>query len=137
MTGHEEWTDTKIDPGSFSMDRMWRRIGERLKGKPSGPVSGGGPTGGSSGGSSYSPPPFPAGLAPDKSNPSAKSLQEALKRTGWPDPSIPSSDSYGPATQKAVAGFNTKHGLYAMGQPYDAAIGRRGWDLLHKLAYGS
>ncbi|MFI0912475.1 N-acetylmuramoyl-L-alanine amidase [Streptomyces abikoensis] len=138
VIGHKEWTDTKIDPEGFSMDGMRRRIGERLKGKPSGPVSGGGSTGGSSGGSSsYSPPPFPAGLAPDKSNPSAKGLQEALKKTGWLDPSIPSSDNYGPATQKAVAGFNAKHGLYTTGQPYDPAIGRRGWDLLHKLAYGN
>ncbi len=142
VIGHKEWTDTKIDPAGFEMADMRRRVEQRLKGKPSGPVSGGGSTGGSSGGStggssSYSPPPFPAGLAPNKSTPSAKGLQEALKRTGWLDPSIPSSDNYGPATQRAVAGFNAKHGLYTTGQPYDPAIGRRGWDLLHKLAYGS
>lgn len=47
------------------------------------------------------------------------------------------SDNYGPLTQEAVTGFNRKHNLFSTGQPDDPAIGRRGWDLLHQLAYGS
>lgn len=91
----------------------------------------------SGGGSSYSPPTFPAGLAPNHSSPSARGLQQALKDTGWLDPSVPLSDNYGPQTQKAVAGFNRKHNLFTTGHPEDPAIGRRGWDLLHRLAYGN
>ncbi|GGX36836.1 N-acetylmuramoyl-L-alanine amidase [Streptomyces noursei] len=87
-------------------------------------------------GGSYTPPPFPDGLAPGHSSPSAKGLQQALKDTGWLDPSVPLSDTYGPQTQKAVAGFNRKHNLFTTGRPNDPAIGRRGWDLLHRLAYG-
>nr|WP_324611111.1 LysM peptidoglycan-binding domain-containing protein [Streptomyces rimosus] len=49
----------------------------------------------SDGGGSYSPPPFPAGLAPNHSSPSARGLQQALKDTGWLDPSVPLSDNYG------------------------------------------
>ncbi|WP_157855978.1 peptidoglycan-binding domain-containing protein [Streptomyces aureocirculatus] len=86
--------------------------------------------------SSYSPPPFPDGLAPGRSAPSAKSLQKALKDTGWLDRSVPLSDVYGPQTQKAVVGFNRKHKLFTSGRPQDPAIGRRGWNLLHELAYG-
>ncbi|MFF4606096.1 N-acetylmuramoyl-L-alanine amidase [Streptomyces sp. NPDC001339] len=88
-------------------------------------------------GDSYVPPPFPDGLAPGRSSPSAKGLQQALKDTGWLDPSVPLSDNYGPQTQKAVAGFNRKHNLFTTGSPNDPAIGRRGWGLLHRLAYGS
>ncbi|MFC4512241.1 N-acetylmuramoyl-L-alanine amidase [Streptomyces ehimensis] len=133
VIGHKEWTSNKIDPVGFTMRDMRARVAKRLGGKPSGPLDRDKPTPGKP----YTPPPFPDGLAPNKSTPSAKPLQEALKKTGWLDPSIPSSDNYGPATQKAVAGFNAKHGLYTTGQPNDPAIGRRGWDLLHKLAYGS
>ncbi|WP_411121717.1 N-acetylmuramoyl-L-alanine amidase [Streptomyces sp. x-19] len=87
-------------------------------------------------GGTYAPPPFPDGLAPGRSSPSAKGLQQALKDTGWLDPSVPLSDTYGPQTQQAVAGFNRKHNLFSTGRPTDPAIGRRGWDLLHQLAYG-
>ncbi|MGW0731711.1 N-acetylmuramoyl-L-alanine amidase [Streptomyces sp. NPDC002851] len=90
-----------------------------------------------SGGGSYTPPPFPNGLAPGSSSPSAKGLQKALKDTGWLDRSVPLADNYGPQTQKAVAGFNRKHNLFTTGRPNDPAIGRRGWDLLHRLAYGN
>ncbi|MEV0370620.1 N-acetylmuramoyl-L-alanine amidase [Streptomyces sp. NPDC050636] len=88
-------------------------------------------------GGSYAPPPFPDGLAPGRSSPSAKGLQRALKDTGWLDPSVPLSDNYGPNTQKAMTGFNRKHNLFTTGRPNDPAIGRRGWDLLHRLAYGN
>ncbi|WP_435840715.1 peptidoglycan recognition protein family protein [Streptomyces cinnamoneus] len=87
VIGHKEWTNTKIDPQGFRMDDMRHRIEQRLKGKPSGPVSTSSASTGSTG-SSYTPPPFSAGLTPNRSTPSAKGLQEALKRTGWLDPSI-------------------------------------------------
>ncbi|MBK3575970.1 N-acetylmuramoyl-L-alanine amidase [Streptomyces sp. MBT65] len=88
-------------------------------------------------GGTHTPPPFPNGLAPGRSSPSAKGLQQALKDTGWLDRSVPLSDNYGPQTQKAVAGFNRKHNLFTTGRPNDPSIGRRGWDLLHRLAYGN
>ncbi|MFC4507003.1 MULTISPECIES: CHAP domain-containing protein [Streptomyces] len=84
----------------------------------------------------YTPPAFPKGLAPNKATPSAKSLQKALKATDWLGKSVELSDNYGPQTQKAVAGFNAKHGLNNAGVSYDATIGPKGWALLFTLAYG-
>lgn len=83
----------------------------------------------------YVPPAFPKGLAPNKSVPSAKKLQQALKDTGWLDKSVPLSDNYGPKTQSAVAGFNKKHNLNSVGVSYDPAIGPKGWAKLFTLAY--
>lgn len=83
----------------------------------------------------YAPPAFPTGLAPNKSNPSAKALQKALKATDWLAESVALSDNYGPATQAAVAGFNKKHNLNGAGKSYDPAIGPKGWKLLFTLAY--
>lgn len=84
----------------------------------------------------YKPPTFPKGLAPNKSTPSAKTLQKALKATSWLGNGVELSDNYGPQTQKAVAGFNAKHGLNDAGKSYDPAIGPKGWALLFTLAYG-
>ncbi|MGD6750277.1 peptidoglycan recognition protein family protein [Streptomyces sp. BH105] len=86
--------------------------------------------------SKYTPPAFPKGLAPNHSSPSAKTLQKALKATDWLAESVTLADNYGPLTQKAVAGFNKKHGLNDAGKTYDPAIGPRGWALLFTLAYG-
>ncbi|MEV7197659.1 peptidoglycan-binding domain-containing protein [Streptomyces sp. NPDC093510] len=91
---------------------------------------------GKSSGGPYAAPPFPEGLAPGRSAPSARSLQKALKDAGWLDRSVPLADAYGPQTQEAAAAFNRKHNLFATGRPTDPAIGRRGWNLLHELAYG-
>jgi hypothetical protein len=85
----------------------------------------------------YVPPAFPKGLAPNKSTPSAKSLQKALKATDWLAESVALSDNYGSKTQAAVAGFNKKHNLNNAGDNYDPAIGAKGWKLLFTLAYGS
>jgi hypothetical protein len=84
----------------------------------------------------YVPPAFPKGLAPNKSVPSAKHLQQALKDTSWLGKSVALSDNYGPATQAAVIGFNKKHGLNSPGVTNDPAIGPKGWALLFTLAYG-
>jgi hypothetical protein len=84
----------------------------------------------------YVAPAFPAGLAPNKSKPSAKKLQQALKDTSWLDKSVALSDNYGSQTQAAVAGFNKKHGFNSPGKSYDPAIGPKGWKLLFTLAYG-
>lgn len=81
-------------------------------------------------------PAFPAGIAPNKSTPSAKTLQQLLKDTGWLDKSVPLADNYGPKTQAAVAGFNQKHGLNDRGRTYDPAIGPKGWALLCQYVYG-
>jgi hypothetical protein len=79
-------------------------------------------------------PAFPKGLAPNKSNPSAKVLQQMLKDTQWIPASTVLSDNYGPVTQKGVAGFNAKHGFNDAGVSYDPAIGPKGWVLLAELA---
>lgn len=80
--------------------------------------------------------PYPHGIRPGSSSPSARPLQHALKRTGWMPSSIAESDHYGPETEKAVAGFNAKHNLNAVGVHSDPAIGPHGWALLMTLAYG-
>lgn len=79
--------------------------------------------------------PFPAGLHPGGSSPSARPLQEALKLTGWMSKDVPESDHYGPISEHAVNGFNHKHGLALAA--WDPAIGPRGWALLMRLAYGT
>jgi hypothetical protein len=80
--------------------------------------------------------PYPTGIRPGASDPSAKNLQRALKATGWMARDIPLSDHYGPLTQKGVAGFNQKHDLNSIGRSYDPAIGPKGWALLMRLAHG-
>jgi GH25 family lysozyme M1 (1,4-beta-N-acetylmuramidase) len=81
--------------------------------------------------------PYPAGIHPGGTSPSARPLQQALKRAGWMDPSVVESDHYGSKTQESVAGFNAKHHLNNSGQAYDPAIGPHGWALLMTFAYGS
>lgn len=83
----------------------------------------------------YNPPAFPAGLAPNKAKPSARGLQAALKKAGYMASSIAAADNYGPATQSAVAYFHTLHQSLADGD-YDPQIGPKGWDTLHREAYG-
>lgn len=85
----------------------------------------------------YAPPAFPKGLAPGRKSPSARPLQRALKAAGYMSKAIPEADSYGPATQAAVARFHQAHPAYrAAGLHYDPAIGPKGWAALHTLAYG-
>jgi peptidoglycan hydrolase-like protein with peptidoglycan-binding domain len=86
--------------------------------------------------STYTPPAFPAGLAPNKSNPSAKGLQQALKDAGYMPKSVALADNYGPATQAAVAAFY-KANTHLSNTSYDIAIGPLGWAELHREAYGS
>jgi hypothetical protein len=83
------------------------------------------------------PRPFPTGLRPDASTPSARGLQRALQATGWLSERVELSDNYGPQTQAAVAGFNRKHHLNSAGVTTDPAIGKQGWKLLMTLAYGA
>ena len=46
------------------------------------------------------------------------------------------SDNYGPKTQDAVARFHNDNPTYkSEGVSYDPAIGPKGWDHLHRLAY--
>ncbi|MBB6415845.1 GH25 family lysozyme [Streptomyces sp. AK010] len=85
----------------------------------------------------YTPPKFPAGLAPGKAKPSARPLQKALKAAGFMSKSVTESDNYGPKTQAAVIAFHNKHPQYrAEGVTRDPAIGPKGWAALHRLAYG-
>ncbi|MEU9141716.1 glycoside hydrolase family 25 protein [Streptomyces sp. NPDC048404] len=85
----------------------------------------------------YTPPPFPKGLAPGKSKPSAVALQRALKRAGCLNASVPESPHYGPKTEGGVARFHNAHPQYrAAGVAHDVAIGPRGWAALFRLAYG-
>jgi GH25 family lysozyme M1 (1,4-beta-N-acetylmuramidase) len=85
----------------------------------------------------YTPPPFPKGLAPGKSTPSAVALQRAAKAAGYMPKSVKESPHYGPATKAAVIRFHTAHPQYrAAGLSKDPAIGPRGWAALFRLAYG-
>ncbi|MEW1774666.1 GH25 family lysozyme [Streptomyces sp. NPDC086777] len=85
----------------------------------------------------YTPPKFPAGLAPNKAKPSARTLQRALKAAGFMSKSVTESDNYGPKTQAAVTAFHNKHPQYrAEGVTRDPAIGPQGWAALFRLAYG-
>lgn len=81
--------------------------------------------------------PFPTGLRPGSRVPSARGLQTALKLTGWLAKGVILSDWYGPLTEAAVAGFNSKHNLNSAGTAHDTAIGPQGWALLMTLAYGA
>lgn len=81
--------------------------------------------------------PYPVGIHPGGTSPSARPLQEALKRTGWMDKDVPESDHYGPLTQQGVAGFNLKHHFNDAGVSWDPAIGPHGWALLMTFAYGT
>ncbi|NIY69772.1 hypothetical protein SMALB_7896 [Streptomyces malaysiensis] len=84
----------------------------------------------------YTPPKFPTGLAPNKSQPSAVPLQRALKTAGFMSKSVKESTNYGPQTQAAVAKFHTAHPQYrAKGKTNDPAIGPKGWAALFRLAY--
>jgi len=83
----------------------------------------------------YTPPPFPAGLKPNDSTPSAKGLQKALKAAKYMPSSVTLSDNYGPATQAAVKKFHAANPAYGTGS--DPAIGPKGWAELHREAYGS
>lgn len=84
----------------------------------------------------YSPPPFPEGLAPGRATPSAKPLQRALKAAGYMPWWVWLSDNYGPATEDAVAKFYRAHPELST-SAYDTRIGPRGWDALHREAYGN
>ncbi|MFF4751835.1 GH25 family lysozyme [Streptomyces sp. NPDC001270] len=85
----------------------------------------------------YTPPSFPAGLAPGKARPSAVTLQHALKATKYMPKSVEESPNYGPQTQAAVAKFHDAHPQYKVaGVKHDVAIGPKGWAALFRLAYG-
>jgi hypothetical protein len=105
-------------------------------GRPAYKTSGTSTGSGSTPTTKYTPPAFPKGLAPNHTKPSARTLQKALKATDWLGENVELADNYGPQTQKAVAGFNAKHGLNSAGKSYDPAIGPKGWVLLFTLAYG-
>ncbi len=100
------------------------RVAQLLKGSPTPPPP------------AHRYPPFPVGIKPNHSTPSAKELQILLKGTQWLPQNVPLNDNYGPLTQKAVDGFNGKHGLRDAGKTYDPAIGPHGWALLCELALG-
>lgn len=93
------------------------------------------PTEGGSVPSQYTPPPFPKGLRPDHNSPSARGLQRALKAGGWMRKEVPEADNYGPATQAAVAAFYRGHPALSEAA-YDPEIGPKGWETLHREAYG-
>lgn len=82
----------------------------------------------------YTPPPFPVGLHPGGSKPSAKSLQAALKKTRYLSSLVVSTDKYGPLTQGGVKRFHAAHPAY--GAANDGAIGPHGWAALFTQAYG-
>jgi hypothetical protein len=143
VIGHNEWQPGKVDPRgpigtkdgpALTMAEIRARVAELLADdEPTAPTA---PTPEPKP-KPYSPPAFPKGLAPGRKAPSARPLQRALKAAGYMTKGIPEADTYGPATQAAVARFHQAHPAYrAAGLHYDPAIGSRGWAALHRFAYG-
>lgn len=144
VIGHSEWQPGKVDPRgpigqrggpALTMARIRARVAVLLADddKPTAPR----PPTTAPKPKPYAPPAFPKGLAPGRKSPSARGLQRALKATGYMAKAVPEADTYGPATQAAVARFHQAHPAYrAAGLHYDPAIGPRGWAALHTLAYG-
>ncbi|QCX77679.1 N-acetylmuramoyl-L-alanine amidase [Streptomyces sp. YIM 121038] len=140
VIGHLEWQPGKVDPRgpigkkggpALTMAKIRARVAELLDDDtpPTKPPTPGKPK-------PYTPPRFPAGLAPGRTRPSARPLQRALKAAGYLAKSVPEADAYGPQTQTAVAKFHNAHPAYrAAGKSHDPAIGPRGWAALHRLAY--
>ena len=76
-------------------------------------------------------PPFPVGIGPGKTSPSAIPLQRQLKKAGFMATSVPEAANYGPKTQEAVARFHNKHTEFrAPGDDWDTRIGPKGWAYL-------
>lgn len=136
VIGHSEWQPGKIDPRgpigrkggpALTMAKIRARVAELLDDKtPSKPTTP----------KPYTPPAFPAGLAPGKAKPSARTLQKALKKAGFLAASVAEADNYGPQTKDAVVKFHNKHTAYrAAGVVKDPAIGPKGWAALFRLAY--
>jgi GH25 family lysozyme M1 (1,4-beta-N-acetylmuramidase) len=137
--GHELWqyTDHRDIPGvahPCDCSTFHGSIGQLLAAVGVAPGPSGRPTPGPTTHPRY---PYPQGIAPGKSNPSAEPLQEALQLTGWMARDVQRSPMYGPQTRKAVAGFNDKHHLNSAGTEHDEAIGPHGWALLMSLAHGN
>ena len=105
------WNDGIKDPNKLAIGQHVRYEGEPL---------------------SYTPPPFPTGLAPGKSSPSAKGLQRVLKAAGFLASSVPLADNYGPKTQAAVGNFHD-HNIQFRDRPGDPKIGPKGWAFLWNM----
>lgn len=70
-------------------------------------------------------------------DPSAKPLQEELKRVGYMDESVEPADSYGPKTRAAVAHFHAEHPEYrSVWDSPDVQIGPMGWEHLREMRDG-
>ena len=76
-------------------------------------------------------PGFPKGIAPDKSKPSARTLQKQLKKAGYMPKGTSENDNYGPATKAAVVKFHKDYPrFHRNGVSEDPAIGPSGWKFL-------
>lgn len=73
----------------------------------------------------------------NQKSPSAKPLQEELKRVGYMDKSVKSADNYGPLTQAAVALFHEDNPQFATDPVLDPEIGPKGWAFLQGMKDGA
>lgn len=82
------------------------------------------------------PDPYKAGLpVANSASPSAITLQQELKRTGFLATSVVENPNYGPKTQDAVAAFHNAHPTFKdPNATRDVTISRAGWDFLRNLA---
>jgi murein DD-endopeptidase MepM/ murein hydrolase activator NlpD len=82
--------------------------------------------------------PYASGLPKvNQKSPSAKALQQELKRTGFMSSSVAAADNYGPLTQAAVAKFHDANPSMKSVQGVDRQIGPMGWKLLRGMGASS
>lgn len=81
------------------------------------------------------PDPYVNGLPVANSKvPSAVTLQQELKRTGFMPKAVAQNDNYGPKTQAAVAVFHNAYPQFKdPNNDYDVTISRAGWDFMLNL----
>jgi murein DD-endopeptidase MepM/ murein hydrolase activator NlpD len=84
--------------------------------------------------------PYKDGLPkPNSKTPSAKPLQQELKRVGYLGENVELADNYGPLTQQAVGAFHVDNPQFSSEDwpGNDVAIGPKGWAHLRSMADGS
>ncbi|MFF3322620.1 peptidoglycan-binding protein [Streptomyces sp. NPDC002889] len=118
VIGHLEWQPGKVDPRGFTMGSMRTRIGERLRGTPSGPAQP--PT--------YEPFPGAAFFAPGRRSPVITAMGKRLVAEGCGRYEVGPGPDWSEADRKSYAAWQRKLGY--SGSAADGIPGRTSWDRL-------